>query len=73
MICRAVLPSETYAMKAQKILASMGYPCEVVRSTSKKEGCGFGLKVVGDCEQIHRLLIQEGIPVQTVRIEREYQ
>ena len=62
MICRAILPSETYAMKAQRILASNGYPCEMVRSTSKKEGCGFGLKVVGDCEQIHRLFDSGGNP-----------
>lgn len=73
MICRAVLPSETYAHKAQKVLASRGYPCEIFHNISKKNGCGFGLKVTGDCEEIHKILIQKGIPVQTVRIEREYQ
>lgn len=70
MLCRAVLPSETYAQKAQRILAANGYYCEIIRSTSRKEGCGYGLRVAGDCEGVRELLLREGIPVQNVRIER---
>lgn len=70
MLCRAVLPSETYAYKAQRILAANGYSCEIVRSTSQRGGCQFSLSVTGDCEQIQALLQREKIPVQSVRIER---
>ncbi len=70
MLCKAVLPSETYAYKAQRVLAANGYPSEMIRSTGQKEGCGFGLRIAGNCEQIHALLIREGIPVQLVRKER---
>lgn len=69
MICRAVLPSETYTYKAQRILSANGYPSEIIRNTSLKEGCGFGLRVAGNCEHVHALLLREGIPVQSVRIE----
>ncbi len=69
MLCKVVLPSDTYTRKAQKILAANGYPSEIIRSTSLREGCGFSLRVAGNCEQIHALLIREGIPVQNVRIE----
>lgn len=70
MRCRVVLPSETYAYKAQRILAANGYSCEMVRVTSPRGGCQFGLSITGDCEQIQALLQQEGIPVQSVRSER---
>ena len=69
MLCKAVLLSDTFTRKAQKILAANGYPSEIIRSTSLREGCGFGLRVAGNCEQIHALLNIEGIPVQSVRIE----
>ncbi len=71
MICRAVLPSETYAYKAHRVLTANGYPCEIVRSSGLREGCGFSLRMTGNCEQAHALLIREGIPVQSVRIERD--
>ena len=70
MLCKAVLPSETLAHKAQKILTAYGYPCEMIRSTSRKEGCGFGLRIAGDCEAAHTLLIREGVPVKLMTPER---
>ena len=70
MLCRAVLPSETYAYKAQRILTANSYSSEIVRVTSPRGGCQFGLRITGDCEQIQALLQREGIPVQSVRIER---
>ncbi|MBR1458193.1 MAG: DUF3343 domain-containing protein [Oscillospiraceae bacterium] len=71
MLCKAVMPSETYAIKAQRILAANGYRSDILRTTSRREGCSFTLRVQGNCEHIHTLLMQEGIPVQGVRIERD--
>ena len=70
MLCRAVLPSETIAHKAQRILAANGYPCEIVRNTDKREGCGYGVRISGNCEAAHALLLREGIPVKLMRNER---
>lgn len=70
MICRAVLPSETYALKAQRVLAANGYHSEIIRSTSRGIGCGYSLRTAGDCNAIRELLHREGIPVQNVRDER---
>ena len=70
MLCRAVLPSETLAHKAQRILTAHGYSSEIVRSTSKKEGCGFGLRIAGNCDAAHTLLLREGVPVKLMTPER---
>ena len=70
MICRAVLPSETYAQKAQRVLAANGYHSEIIRSTSRGVGCGYSLRTSGDCNAVRELLRREGIPAQNVRDER---
>lgn len=70
MLCKAVLLSETMAHKAQRVLAANGYPCEIVRSTDKKAGCGYGVRISGNCEAAHALLLREGIPVKLMRTER---
>ena len=70
MLCKAVLPSETLAHKAQKLLSAYGYPCEIVRDTSRREGCGYALRISGNCEAAHALLLRQGIPVKLMRIER---
>ncbi len=71
MICRAVMPSDTLARKAQRILTAKGYASELVRNNMQdSEGCGFGLKVAADCAEVKALLQQEGIPVRGVRNER---
>ncbi|MBR4101428.1 MAG: hypothetical protein IKK51_06090 [Oscillospiraceae bacterium] len=69
MICRAVMPSDTLARKAQRILTANDFSAEIIRSTSK-EGCGFGLRIVGNCAAAQALLEREGIPVRSMRIER---
>ncbi|MBR7039864.1 MAG: hypothetical protein IKI21_11555 [Oscillospiraceae bacterium] len=71
MICKAALPSETYAQKAQRTLAAHGYRAEIVRRTDRREGCSFLVRTAGDCERIHQLLIREGVPVRTVAMERD--
>jgi hypothetical protein len=70
MLCKAVLPSETLAHKAQRILTAHGYSCEIIRSTSRKEGCGYGLRISGDCNAAHTLLLREGVPVKLMVPER---
>lgn len=69
MVCKAGMASDTLARKAQHILTAKGYPCELIRSTGR-DGCGFGLLVVGSCEQVQALLQQEGIPFRSLRNER---
>lgn len=72
MICRAVMPSDTLARKAQRMLTAKGYACELVRNNLQEgEGCGFGLKIAGDCDEIRMLLRREGIPVRGMRNERD--
>ncbi len=69
MICKAGMASDTLARKAQRVLAAKGYPSSLIRSTGK-DGCGFALMVDADCEQVQRLLQQEGIPFRSLRNER---
>ncbi|MBQ2263958.1 MAG: DUF3343 domain-containing protein [Oscillospiraceae bacterium] len=70
MICRAVMPSDTLARKAQRLLRANGYAAEVIRSTGR-EGCGFGLRIVGDCNAARELLERQGITVRSMRNERD--
>ena len=70
MLCRAVLPSEALAHKAQRVLSANGYSSEIFRNTDKKAGCGYGVRISGNCEAAHALLLREGIPVKLMRIER---
>ncbi len=71
MMNTAILPSETYARKAQRILTANGYPSELVRFTSPREGCRFGLRVVGKPEEIQDILRNAGIPVKAFGNERD--
>ena len=71
MINTAILPSETYARKAQRTLTANGYPCELIRFTVPREGCSFGLKVVGKPEEIQEILRNAGIPLRSFRNERD--
>ncbi len=64
------MPSDTLARKAQRILTANDFSAEVIRSTTAKDGCGFSLRIVGDCTQAQQLLEREGIPVRSIRIER---
>ncbi|GEM_PF-1148401 len=71
MINTAILPSETYARKAQRLLTANGYTSELVRFTSPKEGCRFGLRTIGKPEEIQTLLRNAGIPVTYLGNERD--
>lgn len=71
MVCRAGLASDTLTRKAQRILTANGYHSEIIRSTKMQaEGCGFGLRIIGDCAEIRALLRQEGIEVRSMKTER---
>lgn len=71
MICRAVMPSDTLARKAQRLLTANGYSAEVVRNSGSKDGCGFSLRIYGNCSAAQALLEREGITVRSMRIERD--
>ncbi|MBR1527979.1 MAG: hypothetical protein IJ642_01605 [Oscillospiraceae bacterium] len=71
MINTAILQSETLARKAQRILTANGYPSELVRFTSPKEGCRFGLKIIGKSEEIQDILRKADIPVRYFGNERD--
>ncbi len=64
------MPSDTLARKAQRLLTANDFSAEVIRNTSAKDGCGFGLRIVGNCTAAQELLEREGIPVSSIRIER---
>lgn len=71
MICKMVMPSDTLARKAQRILAANGYSSEIIRSSGSKEGCGFALRIRGNCDAAISLLERNGITVRSMRIERD--
>ncbi len=71
MTCRIVIPSDTLARKAQRILTANGYSSEIIRNTSQKDGCGFAVRIRGDCNAAVRLIEQNGITVRSMRIERD--
>ncbi len=58
----------TYAVKAKDVLVRKGYKAYVERSTAKDRiGCGYGVTVTGDKEEILRHLINAGIKVLSVK------
>jgi len=71
MICRAVLPSETFARKAQRILTANGYISEMIRITNVNAGCGYALRIVGKPEEIQAILAKANIPVRSLESERD--
>lgn len=52
----AIFPSETLARRAQKFLAMNGYTCALVRLTTPKEGCRYGLNISEHAEEVETLL-----------------
>lgn len=64
--CIISLPSETYAMSAQRLLTDNGIASRVVKTdpSATKKGCTVGVEV--DCRMIARakgILINHSIPV----------
>ncbi len=52
-----VLESLTYANKAQRILSSKGYSCEVIKTNgTTTSGCGYGIRVGGEIKTILQIL-----------------
>ena len=70
MICRAVLPSETFARKAQRLLTANGYTSEMIRITNASTGCGYALRIVGKVEDVRSVLAKANIPVRSLESER---
>lgn len=61
--CAAEMPSYTYALKSEKLLKARGYQCEVQREeTPSEKGCGYSLKIYGDCSRAEKILDSYGIP-----------
>lgn len=61
--CIAAMPSYTFALKAQKLLRARGYPCEIKRSEpGSRGGCGYSLKISGDCRAAAEVLKRYSIP-----------
>ncbi|HOV41500.1 MAG TPA: DUF3343 domain-containing protein [Oscillospiraceae bacterium] len=51
------LTSITYAIKAQNLLKSMGYYCEIQRTPKElATGCGYSIRVKGDIRTILKIL-----------------
>lgn len=51
------LTSITYAIKAQNLLKSMGYYCEIQRTPKTLgTGCGYSIRVKGDMRAILKIL-----------------
>lgn len=58
-ICKADMPSYTYALKGKKLLHSRGYPCEVRK---REKSCGYSLHIYGECNAALELLERYSIP-----------
>ena len=61
--CAAEMPSYTYAVKGERLLKARGYKCEVQREEAPSEkGCGYSLKIYGDCSRAKKILDSYVIP-----------
>lgn len=59
---RIAMTSITYAMKAQDILNSLGYRCEVERMPKGiGSGCGYSIIITDDPDIITEILRRRGI------------
>lgn len=62
-VCRAAMPSYTYAMKGEKLLKARGIPCEIKRNeNTSPDGCGYSLLIRGDCRSAAAILRSYSIP-----------
>lgn len=56
------LTSITYAIKAQNLLKSLGYYCEIQRTPKTLgTGCGYSIRVKGDLLAVLKILEQASI------------
>lgn len=56
------LTSITYAIKAQNLLKSLGYYCEIQRTPKNlATGCGYSIRVKGNIAEINKILMNASI------------
>lgn len=61
--CSVAMPSYTYAMKAERLLRSRGFICQVKRSeNTDPAGCGYSLKINGGCKEALAILDNYSVP-----------
>lgn len=57
------MPSYTYAVKAQRLLHTRGYPCRIVRREKTPErSCGYSLIVQKNCLSAAEMLDKYAVP-----------
>lgn len=63
-----VVSSITYAYKARDLLFNAGIKCYIDRIPShlRHSGCGYGVRVTGEIQQVMSLLQKAGIHVKDV-------
>ncbi len=63
--CILVLSSVTYAMKAERLLASAGIYSSPLKTgeVAKVRGCGYGLKINGNCDKAKTIIESNGIKI----------
>lgn len=65
---RMTMPSITHALKAQKLLRSAGYTCEVQKQkTNPQEGCVFSLTVNAPVSELLPILEHHRITYDNIR------
>lgn len=64
--CNIVMPSYTYAVKAERILRSHGIACEIRRKTLPDEGCGYSLYLTKDCGLAINILKKNKLPLTNI-------
>ena len=57
------MPSYTYALKAQRLMRSRGYPCRIKRrEKSAERGCGYSVHIMGSSDSPLKLLDRYAVP-----------
>ena len=57
------MPSYTYAVKAQRLLHTRGYPCRIKRrEKSPERSCGYSVIVLKNCREAAATLDKYAVP-----------
>ncbi len=58
----------TYAMRGRDMLKNKGFKASIERSASgfKSDGCGYGIRVSGNIDEIKSLLLSGGIKIKRI-------
>lgn len=66
------MTSITYAMKAKRLLGSMGYYCEIERTPRNiGSGCGYSIRIKNDYGEITDILDRNQIPYKSILLSEE--